>query len=118
MFIEATGEKFGDLRIDNVTLTDTDEHQLLIGPAILGQFKSINTLGGIGECLSKQPAKNSAICASTTLLLLIPMNINFSLVLQFWDSSKALIPWVGLANVYRSNRRKIRRFAHRQRYSY
>jgi hypothetical protein len=47
MFIEATGEKFGDLKINNLTLTDTDEHQLLIGPAILGQFKRIAVEAGI-----------------------------------------------------------------------
>ena len=41
MFVEATGEKFGDLQINNITLTDTDEHQLLVGPAFLGQYKRI-----------------------------------------------------------------------------
>ena len=41
MFVEATGEAFGDLQFDHKRLTDTDEHQLLVGPAILGQYKRI-----------------------------------------------------------------------------
>jgi hypothetical protein len=46
MFVEATGERFGDLRINNLTLTDTDEHQLLVGPAFLGQYKNIAVEAG------------------------------------------------------------------------
>ena len=39
IFIEATGEKFGDLQFDNFIATDSDEHQIMIGPAVLGQYK-------------------------------------------------------------------------------
>ena len=45
-FIEATGEKFGDLQFDGFTAIDSDEHQIMIGPALLGQYKWIAVEAG------------------------------------------------------------------------
>ena len=45
-FIEATGEKFGDLQFDRFTAVDSDEHQIMIGPALLGQYKWIAVEAG------------------------------------------------------------------------
>ena len=46
-FVEATGEKFGDLQFNGFTATDSDEHQIMIGPAVLGQYKRIALEAGI-----------------------------------------------------------------------
>jgi hypothetical protein len=59
LFVEATGEAFGDLQINNLTLTDTDEHQLLLGPAILGQYKSIAVEAGIQVAIYRNTGLDS-----------------------------------------------------------
>jgi len=59
LFVEATGEAFGDLQINNLTLTDTDEHQLLLGPAILGQYKSIAVEAGIQAAIYRNTGLDS-----------------------------------------------------------
>jgi hypothetical protein len=46
MFVEATGEKFGDLQFNGFTATDSDEHQIMVGPALLGQYKWIAVEAG------------------------------------------------------------------------
>jgi hypothetical protein len=46
-FVEATGEAFGDLQFNGNTAVDSDEHQIMIGPAILGQYKWLAVEGGI-----------------------------------------------------------------------
>jgi hypothetical protein len=45
-FIEATGEKFGDLQFDGFTAIDSNEHQIMVGPALLGQYKWIAVEAG------------------------------------------------------------------------
>ena len=46
LFVEATGEKFGDLQFDDFVATDSDEHQIMIGPALLGQYKRLAVEAG------------------------------------------------------------------------
>jgi hypothetical protein len=59
LFVEATGEAFGDLQINHLTLTDTDEHQLLLGPAILGQYKSFAVEAGIQVAIYRNTGLDS-----------------------------------------------------------
>ena len=46
LFVEATGEKFGDLQFNGFVAQDSDEHQIMVGPAVLGQYKRIAVEAG------------------------------------------------------------------------
>jgi hypothetical protein len=44
---ESTGEAFHDLKINGIVLKDTDEHQIFLGPSLLGQKRSVAVEAGL-----------------------------------------------------------------------